>query len=220
MSETRAFIFDMDGVIVHSNPYHKIALQKFVSAHGRDLTEHELIERIYGRTNKEWLTNFFGKLPPEKLQRYAEEKEVIYRDIFRKDIRPVEGLVEFLELLDKEGIPRAIATSAPPSNVDFTLDNTGTRRYFKTILDETFVSNSKPHPEIYLKAAAALQLAPPQCVVIEDSLSGVKAAKSAGCKVIGITTTHSPEELRETDHVINDFKDLDPMELLKELFGR
>lgn len=219
MSEPSAFIFDMDGVIVHSNPYHKIALKKFVSAHGRELSEQELIEKIYGRTNKEWLTNFFGKLPPEKLQQYAEEKEVIYRDLFRKDVRPIEGLIDFLDLLDKNRIPRAIATSAPPSNVDFTLNNTGTRRYFKTILDETFVSNSKPHPEIYLKAAAALQLAPAQCVVIEDSLSGVKAAKSAGCWVIGITTTHTPEELHETNLVINDFRGLDPNDLLKQVFA-
>jgi beta-phosphoglucomutase len=120
--------------------------------------------------------------------------------------------------MDHQNIPRAIATSAPRANVDFTLEKTGTAKYFQVILDESFVSKGKPDPEIYLKTAAALKFTPGNCVVFEDSLSGVKAGKAAGCKVVGVTTTHSRQELAETDLVIDNFEDLDPQELINRLF--
>jgi HAD superfamily hydrolase (TIGR01509 family) len=211
-----AVIFDMDGVIVDSNPFHKIALQQFAAKYGHELHEEEMKKRIYGRTNKEWLTNLFGELPPTQLHAYAEEKEALYRQLFEHDIKPVGGLLAFLSLLDAHHNPRAIGTSAPRSNVEFTLARTGTGKYFQTILDDSFITHSKPHPEIYLKAAAALGYDNNRCIVIEDSLSGVKAGKAAGSKVIGITTTHSAEELVETDLVIDDFTALD-IDVLRKL---
>lgn len=214
----RGLIFDMDGVIIDSNPFHKISLQQFCKKHGHDLSEDQLREKIYGRTNNDWLTNIFGSLEQEKLNAYGEEKEALFRELYKNDIKALEGLVGFLEKLDAQNVPRAIATSAPRANVDFTLERTGTTKYFQTILDESFVKKGKPDPEIYLKTAAALNLDPRNCIVFEDSLSGVKAAKSAGCKVVGITTTHSAEELRETDLVVDNFIELDPQGLIKRLF--
>jgi HAD superfamily hydrolase (TIGR01509 family) len=214
----KAFIFDMDGVIVDSNPYHKIALQQFCKQLGYDLTEAQLREKIYGRTNKDWIFNLFGDIGDARIQQYAEEKEALYRQVYDKDITAVNGLVVFLEKMDALGIARAIATSAPRSNVDFSLSKTHTERFFSTVLDDSFVSKGKPDPEIYLKSAAALGYAPADCIVFEDSLSGVQAGKQAGCKVVGITTTHSPEELHETDFIINDFAGLEPQELISKLF--
>lgn len=201
-------IFDMDGVIVDSNPYHKIALKEFCSRHGYELSDDQLLKRIYGRTNREWITDLFGKLPEDQLAEYTEEKEALYRKLFSDDIKPVKGLVKFLDLLDTSKILRAIGTSAPRSNVDFTLTKTNTVRYFPTILNDTFVTHSKPHPEIYLKSAEALGLPNSQCIVIEDSLSGVEAGQRAGSKVIGITTTHTREELSHCDMIIDDFESL------------
>ena len=208
MSAPFAVIFDMDGVIVDSNPAHKIALQQFANQHGYDLDEQQLREKIYGRTNKEWITNLFGVLPKETLHQYAHEKEALYRDIFKDDIKPVKGLVGFLDMLEKNNIPKAIGTSAPRVNVDFSLSKTGLEKYFSIILDDTFVTHGKPDPEIYIKVAAAIGLPNAQCIVIEDSLSGVTAGKRAGSKVIGITTTHTKEELLEADLIINDFDEL------------
>lgn len=213
-----AFIFDMDGVIVDSNPFHKISLKQFCKKYGHDLTEEQLRERIYGRTNKDWITNVFGKLEPEQLNRYGEEKEALFRELYQNDIKPVDGLIAFLEKIDENKVPRAIATSAPRANVDFTLAKTNTEKYFRTILDESFVQKGKPDPEIYLKTAAALKSDPAHCIVFEDSLSGVKSAKAAGCKVVGITTTHTREELSETDLVIDNFNGLDPKVLIARLF--
>ncbi|MBY0432580.1 MAG: HAD family phosphatase [Cyclobacteriaceae bacterium] len=216
MNKSLAVIFDMDGVLVDSNPYHKIALKQFAQQHGYDLDEQQLREKIYGRTNKEWLTNLFGKLPDDLIHRYAEEKEQLYRDLFAQDIRPVKGLIKFLDLLESNNVPKAIATSAPPSNVSFTLSRTNTGHYFSTVLDDTFITHSKPHPEIYLKASAAIGQTPANCIVIEDSLSGVAAGKAAGCRVIGITTTHTPEELHAADFIIHDFDGLS-MDVLNDV---
>jgi beta-phosphoglucomutase len=212
-----SFIFDMDGVIVDSNPYHKISLRQFCEKHGRTLTDQELRERIYGRTNKEWIKNVFGELPPPQIAAYAEEKEALYRMIYEKDIRPVKGLISFLQRLEQLRISPAIGTSAPRANVDFTLDKTETRRFFNTILDESYVTIGKPNPEIYLKVARALNRAPGECIVFEDSLAGIEAGKAAGCKVVGITTTHSREELWQTDFIIDDFEGLDPLELQRRV---
>jgi len=214
-----AFIFDMDGVIVDSNPYHTIALKQFCNKYGRHLSEEELREKIYGRRNQDWLKVIFGPLEPGKLKALADEKEAIFREIYFNDIKPLGGLTDFLKKMSVLGISRAIATSAPRANVDFTLEKTGLGPYFQTILDDRFVQHGKPHPEIYLKAAEALNYKPENCVVFEDSLAGIEAGKKAGCKVVGVTTTHFREELKGTDLVINNFEDLDPEEMISTLFS-
>ncbi|MFN8342364.1 MAG: HAD family phosphatase [Cyclobacteriaceae bacterium] len=217
-SASFAVIFDMDGVIVDSNPAHKIALQAFCKQHGHELSEQQLREKIYGRTNRDWLTNLFGQLPDEQLRAFAEEKEALYRKIYAATIAPVAGLLNFLDMLAAHSVKRAIATSAPRANVDFTLAGTGTALYFETILDDTFVSRGKPDPEIYLKTVAALQMDARLCIVVEDSLSGIQAAQGAGCRVIGITTTHTAAELAHCDFVVEDFNGL-TMKQLRQISG-
>jgi HAD superfamily hydrolase (TIGR01509 family) len=212
-----AFIFDMDGVLVDSNPTHKIALKQFCKEHGYDLTEQDLREKIYGRTNKDWLVNLLGDLSEETIRQYADEKEALFRKLYT-DIKPVEGLMSFLDKIDRLKIPRGIATSAPRANVDFTLEKTGTERYFSTILDDSFVTEGKPNPQIYLKSAQALGFPPEKCIVFEDSLAGVKAGKNAGCKVVGITTTHTRTELEDTDFIIDNFVGLEPEFLISKLY--
>lgn len=216
MAQPFAILFDMDGVLVDTNPYHKKAIDQFCIKYGFQLTEKELLNKVYGRTNRDWITNLFGTLTPEKLEEYAVEKEQLFREIYAPHIQPVRGLIQFLDLLLNHNVPRAIATSAPRANVDFVLAGTGIGHYFTTILDERMVSRGKPDPEIYIKTAQAIGLPNDRCIVIEDSLSGVEAGQQSGSKVIGITTTHSSKELSHTDLVINDFEQLD-IELLSNL---
>ncbi len=209
-----AFVFDMDGVIVDTNPYHKIALRQFAEKYGYQLDEVGLIEKIYGRTNKEWISNLFGRtLSSDEVSRYGEEKEKIFRDLYEKDIKEVTGLTQFLEKAQQLNIKMAIGTSAPRSNVDFVLAKTGIGNYFPVILDESHVTHGKPNPEIYINCAAALNYPPNQCIVFEDSLSGVAAARAAGCPVVGISTTHTSEEL-ETKVTMKDFTEWSPEELI------
>lgn len=213
-----AVIFDMDGVIIDSNPFHKISLRQFCEKYGYHLSDDELISKIYGRTNKEWITNLFGTLSHDELVRYEEEKEGLFRELYKNDIRALHGLPEFLERLREKNIPMAIGTSAPRSNVDYVLAHTGLAKYFSTILDESDVEHGKPNPEIYLKVAARMGYEPDRCVVFEDSLSGVESARRAGTKVVGVATTHSMEELSHTDFIIQDFVNLDPDSLFSSVF--
>jgi len=215
-----AVIFDMDGVIVDTNPYHKISLKQFCEKYGYRLNEEDLISKIYGRTNNEWIRNIFGPLPKEKILELGEEKEAMFRALYKDVIKPLSGLDSFLKELEDRSIPKAIGTSAPRSNVDFVLEQTHLRKYFTTILDQSDVEHGKPNPEIYLKVADRLGFPPQQCIVFEDSLSGVESAQRAGAKVVGITTTHSHEELAHTDLVIADFTGLEPLELYRRIFER
>jgi HAD superfamily hydrolase (TIGR01509 family) len=213
-----AIIFDMDGVIVDSNPYHRIALKNFCEKHGYHLSEEYLKTKIFGRTNADWLRELFGdRIDEQQLLEFEEEKESMFREIFDPDIKPVRGLTDFLKILHENNVPRAIATSAPISNVDFVLDKTGIRNYFQIIIHGNMVKNSKPHPEIYLKTIDAVGYPPSRCIVIEDSLSGIESASKAGCKVIGLTTTHSAEELHAAQWVIDDFTQLSLEELEKSI---
>jgi HAD superfamily hydrolase (TIGR01509 family) len=215
MVKTFGVLLDMDGVLVDSNPYHKKALLEFCNRHSKNLSEEELLQKVYGRTNRDWLTNLFGTLNETDFQRYASEKESIFRELYAPFVKPVNGLLEFIEALRKHKIPYTISTSAPAVNVTFTLHAIGADHLFPVILDESFVSKGKPDPEIYLKSAAAINLAPTQCWVIEDSVSGILAGKSAGCKVAGITTTHSEKEISNADLIFSDFTELS-VEILEE----
>lgn len=203
-----AVIFDMDGVIVDSNPWHKVSLDDFFKKHGFQLSDEYIRERIYGRTNKEWIPALFGDLSEPEFQALSNEKEALFRDIYKDYIQPIKGLIPFLEALEANHIPMAIATSAPGDNVAFTLKNTGTEKFFNIVVDQSAITKGKPHPEIYLKTASLLDYSPQLCIVIEDSLSGIESAYRAGCKVIGITTTHESGDFKHTVRTIDDFTHL------------
>ncbi len=203
-----AAMFDMDGVIIDSNPFHKISLEIFCKKYGFTFTEEDLRTKLFGRRNAEWIPLIFGDLTEEEIEKYSYEKEALFREVYKDDIVPLEGLVEFLKALETAGIPRAVATSAPPENVDFTLKMTYLEELFGVKLNSTHVTEGKPHPEIYLKTAEAMGYAPADTVVFEDSLAGVESGKRAGAKVVGIASTHTAEELHQADLVVPDFTHL------------
>ena len=154
-------LFDMDGVIIHSYSYHLKAIQIFAEKHGIDVDEKQIMHKYFGRQNKDWMPALFGKdLSEKQLEVLAEEKEAIYRDIYKNDIEPVPGLIPFLQELKEYHVPMAIGTSAPYSNVVFVLERTNTRHFFQAILDDKKVKHGKPDPEIYLKAADAIKIPP------------------------------------------------------------
>lgn len=215
-----AILFDMDGVIVDTNPAHKKAILQFCKKYNKQLTDEALAKYIWGRTNKEWIKHLFGEdTSNAQLKAYADEKELLFRTIYEPDIKLLPGLKSFLDLLQQNKIPMAVGTSAPRDNVDFVFKHTGIDKYFDAVLDETFVTIGKPNPEIYIKCAKALNFDPTDCIVMEDSFAGVKAGKAANSKVVGITTTHSDEELVQvgSDFTAADFTTLS-IEDLSNLF--
>lgn len=203
-------IFDMDGVIVDSNPFHRKAWKAFCDKHGLNVTDEQLETTIFGRSGQEGLPLLFPEknLTAEQVDAYVKEIDKNFRDLFEAHAKPVEGFMEFLHELRAADIKYAVATSAPVLNIEMIMNVTGLKKYFDIIIDASQITKSKPSPEIYLKTAERLGADPKKCVVIEDSLSGIKSALNAGMKVVGITTTHSPEELNGTHLVINNFREL------------
>lgn len=208
-------IFDMDGVIVHSNPAHEQTIKEFCRKHDRKVTDEFLRNHIFGRTNKEWIPELFGDITGDTLSAYADEKEAMFRDRFNPSSAKIEGIDSFLEQLREKLIPCALATSAPKANADYILNALNIRSHFSTILDSSHVDMGKPEPEVYLKAAKSLNLPPSQCIVFEDSLAGVESGRRAGAHVVGITSTHTPEELGDCLATYKNFSKIDLDELLK-----
>ncbi|HLR26231.1 MAG TPA: HAD family phosphatase [Fodinibius sp.] len=205
MNDTSAVIFDMDGVIVNSNPAHKKAIQQFCKNHNQEVTQTFLENRLYGRMNAEWIPELFGTIETHRLTELANEKEQLFRDIFSPQDHIVDGIIDFMDSLHKQGITMAVATSAPTENADYILNTLSIKHYFRAILDDSHVDTGKPDPEIYLKAAHALNKKTENCIVFEDSVSGVKAGRAAGCTVIGLTTTHTKKELGDCSVFIDNF---------------
>lgn len=199
----------MDGVITDNVTFHKRAWGAFCQKHGIAFSDELFHTLFFGKTNHQVLPVLFGnELNEIEIRRLSEEKETIYREIFKAEMKPVPGLVAFLEELHSTNIPAALATSAPPANVAFVLDGLNLRKYFRFILDDTMVIRGKPDPEIYLNATKLLNRKPSECIVFEDSLSGTKAAFDAGCKVVALTTTTKASEHRYYHHIVDDFRDI------------
>ncbi len=189
LADGLALIFDMDGVIVHSNPLHCEAWAAFNRRYGLETTPG-MLERMYGRRNDWIVRDFFGDgLTEDEIAARGAAKEEIYREMLgsRMEESLVPGVRAFLDRF--RGAPMALATNAEPENVDFVLDRAGLRQYFRVVVDGHQVSHPKPHPEIYLRAAELLGIAPANCIVLEDSHTGVEAARAAGMRVAGLGTT-------------------------------
>lgn len=215
-----AIIFDMDGVIVDNHHFHLKSWLHFFEEHGVSMSEQEYKQKVNGRTMGEILPKIMGRdMSKDEIRELGGQKEATYREMYRPHIKPTEGLPEFLKQLEEHNIPFAVATSAPPENVKFTLENTGLRERFSTIIDDTMVSKGKPDPEVYLTAAKTLDMPPERCIVFEDAILGIQAGKNADMKVVGVATTHSREELEaeDTDYVMDDFSELSLEKLIAEL---
>ncbi|GAA4463352.1 HAD family hydrolase [Nibrella saemangeumensis] len=207
-----AALFDMDGVIVDNHRYHTDSWLQFVGRYGRTLTPDQYATNMNGRVAADSLVYVFQRsLTPEEIVAYTEEKEEIYREMYRPRLQPTLGLIPFLKDLKRNQVPMAVGTSAPVSNISFTLDGIQVRSYFDTVVDASMISRGKPDPEIYLTAAKRLGVPPEQCVVFEDAFSGIDAGLRAGMRVIALATTHTREELANTGAslIIKDFREID-----------
>ncbi len=213
-----AVIFDLDGTLVDNNPYHLKAWQEFYKLRNRTLTEKEYKQNFNGKTNTDVLAYVFNQpLSPQQIEDYTNEKEALYRKIYKPFIKPVKGLLNFLQQLNTAGIPMAIATSGIKVNIDYLFELVPIEHFFKDVIYSKDVKKGKPDPEIYLLTAKRLNIHPSNCVAFEDSIAGIQSAKAAGMKVIAITTTHTPEELKIPDKFIADYDQVSPAEILKIL---
>jgi beta-phosphoglucomutase len=202
----QAIIFDMDGVIIDSHPVHREAWQKFLLTLGKRVSETDLDCILEGWRREDILRHFLGDLTNAQVVEYGNRKDQFFQQV-GVPIKPVSGLCEFLDHLEQLGIPKAVATSASERRTRFTLDRLQLTRHFAAIVTANDVLNGKPDPAIYHLAAEQMGVRPENVVVIEDSVSGVRAAKSAGMECLALASDSRCEVLRRAgaNNVIQDF---------------
>jgi HAD superfamily hydrolase (TIGR01509 family) len=202
----KALLLDMNGVVVDDMAFHERAWQALAADHGRELSALEFRQQMSGRRNRDNLIHVFGALSDEQIRAYQKEKEEAYRAAFRPHLAALPGLIDLLTQAQASGVRVALATSAPPANIDFVLDGLDLRARFDAVVGEAEVQRAKPDPEIYLLAAQRVGAAPSECIVFEDSLAGVASGQAAGMPVVGLTTTHTASELAHCALVVPDFR--------------
>jgi HAD superfamily hydrolase (TIGR01509 family) len=185
----QAIIFDLDGVIIDSEPLHAEALRRAGRALGFEVTP-DMDERFRGITEAVEIDYLVAQHTHLGLtyDQVAAAKRTAYDGLFDQ-LTLVDGVDSFIRRCCTLGLPLGLATSAHAHNQQRAFIRFGLSPYFQAVVTGDDVVNSKPHPEPYLKAAQRLAVAPANCLVIEDSLNGVRSGKAAGCLVAGLTTT-------------------------------
>jgi beta-phosphoglucomutase len=201
----RAFIFDVDGVLVHSMPLHTRAWEEYLA--GMGIVVDDLERRMHGKRNAELVEDLIAPgLTADDVFNHGAAKERLWRDLLLKEgpqTYQIEGLLHFLHA--HKDIPKAVASNAEPENINFVLDNYRLRDFFPIAVNGFDVKRPKPFPDIYLEAARRLEKDPAECLVFEDSPTGLEAALGAGMRVVGIAT--STTELPGAALLVNDFAD-------------
>ena len=213
-----AVIWDMDGVIADTAPFHFRSWQQAAQQRGVAFSESDF-RQSFGKRNPEIIRGTFGStLSDSEIARIAAHKEEVFRDLAASKLEAFPGVLGLLRTLRASGFRMAIASSTPLPNIELVLSRLGIADCFDTIVSGEDVSQGKPHPEVFLLAACKLGVAPGRCVVIEDAVAGVQAAKSAGMKCVAITNTHPAERLAGADLVVTGLEDVSA-ETLCRLFA-
>jgi beta-phosphoglucomutase family hydrolase len=200
-------LWDMDGVLVDTGEFHyqawQVVLQEFDIPFDR-----ARFKATFGMNNTDLITALQGSAPtPESVARISERKEKLFRQAIRGKAQLLPGTLGWLSWLQANGIPQAIASSAPCENIAALVDELGIRDYFQAILSGADIPG-KPDPAVFLAAAHKLNLSPADCLVIEDSVAGVTAARRAGMRCLAVTTTNPPERLAQADWIIDTLEEL------------
>ena len=201
-----AVLFDLDGVIVDSREHHVAAWELFAREHAPHAPAG-YFTRMFGRRNDAIIGGLIVGLDPAQLQQLAAIKEQHFRTAARGKLVTLPGVHELLDFLDQSGVQKGVVTSTPRENLHMILDDLGLRGRFETLVAEEDATKGKPDPEGFLVAAAALEAAPSRCVVIEDAPAGLAAAKAAGMRAIGVTTTHGDDALGIADIIVDSLAD-------------
>lgn len=205
----KGLIFDMDGTLIQNMPYHMKAFSTLAERLGYQMLQ-PVTNKFYGRHNDEiflaiapqWVIDKYG------LQYLSDEKEAIYRELYAGKVCLTDGLAELLAEAKAKGVKCYVGSAAPRLNIDLIWNGAQIDDKIDGCICGDDVVNFKPHPEIFLKCCEGMGLAPEDCVVFEDAISGIKAGWAAGCKVVALSSTATPEALAAdgVEHIITDFK--------------
>jgi len=210
----KAIIFDMDGVIVNSEPLWKIVNFEIYRKY-KIFMDDKIYEKVIGRVEEEVFGPFFeekgfsGKELEEINKKAIKERRELFMKKAEKRLEMFKGAKEKIIELKNKGYKLAIATSSFKSLMDLVVDKFEIREYFDILYSAEDVKNGKPNPEIYLKTMNKLNVKPNETVIIEDSINGIKAAKASGAYCIAVETTNPKEKLIVADKVIKEINKLD-----------
>ncbi|HEY90829.1 MAG TPA: HAD family phosphatase [Dehalococcoidia bacterium] len=201
--DIRAVIWDMDGIIADTADFHMAAWQEIFRKRGVEFTEEDF-RHTFGQRNDITIRGVLGAdVSREEIERIGNEKEADYRHRIRQNIAPLPGVISLLESLAGSGFRQAVASSAPFKNVRQILTSLDIESFFSSVISEKDVSEGKPSPQAFLLAAQRLGVNPACCVVIEDAVAGVAAARRGGMRCIAVTNTHPRERLGEADLIVD-----------------
>lgn len=208
-AQIEGMIFDMDGVLVDSHPVHRNAWRKFLATVGRQVSDEELNFILEGRRREEILHHFLGDLPEAIAMEYGRLKEKFFQENF-KEIQLIPGILRFLDCVESAGLGIGLATSASGYRARETLKRLNLEAKFDAFVTGDDVPAGKPDPTIYCLAAERMRIAPQCLLVLEDAPCGVRAARAAGMRCIGVASNGRAEELRRAGarNIIPDFMDV------------
>ena len=194
----KGVIWDMDGVLVDTGEFHFLSWVETFKDYNIPFS-FELFRSTFGMNNTGVLTAVLGR-PPEAsfLAEVADRKEAAFRQAVRDHIQPMPGVVAWLSQFQAWGFRQAVASSAPAANITTIMESTQLAPYFDICLSGVDLP-PKPAPNLFLKAAGSIGAAPANCVVMEDAVVGVQAAKSAGMACVAVLTTNTAASLHQAD---------------------
>lgn len=218
MDGVKAFIFDMDGTMVDNMAWHCKTWVELFRDEGVTVEAEEFM-RLAGKTTPELVKTFIGREVTEaEIKRLGDQKEFLYRCMYRPHIKPVKGLRALLRDARAHGIKVGVATAALPKNIEFTLTSIGVMQDLDAVVGAAEVKHGKPEPDLFLLVAQRLGVDPAACVVFEDAEMGFEAAHRAGMRAVALTTGHTREQLsamRGVTLVAEDFSVPEVRALLK-----
>lgn len=186
----RAVLWDMDGTLIDSGEYHWLTWRDTLAGLGVTLTRDDFAG-WFGSRNDRILGRYFPQMPPDEMRRVGDAKEERYREMVRRDgVALLPGIATWLERLSAEGWRQAVASSAPPANIDVLVEVLGLEDVFQATVSAEEVPHGKPAPDVFLRAAEKVGVAPSRCVVVEDAGIGVEAGRRGGMRTIGIEGPH------------------------------
>lgn len=214
----RAILWDMDGVVADTEEAHLLAWRQFLAERGRSVTAEQFAV-TFGMANPEILRRWFGDaLSAEEIHAWSAHKEALFRTYVPTHVRALPGSLEWLRRGRERGYRQAIASSGEMANIVAVVAALEIGNRFDALVSGAFLPRSKPDPAIFLHAAAALGAAPEECLVVEDGIVGVEAARRAGMCCVALTTTHPAERLAGADLIVQDLSALSE-EMVEALFG-
>lgn len=208
----KAIIFDMDGVLVDSEPHHVIIEKKHFAKLGLKISDEEHSTYMGKATDIMWKEIIHNKnLSYNSKELVAQTvKESITHFSFQEDLAPMPGLIRVLDKIKSKGVPMAVASSSGQAIIDILLDKIGVKKYFQHTVSSELVGGSKPDPGIFLFAANLLEVKPEECIVIEDSNNGVRAAKAANMYCVAYNgASIGNQNQRLADVQINHYSELE-----------